>query len=153
MSKELPFWKSKKLEEMSITEWENLCDGCGCCCLHKLEDEDTGDIYATSVACRLLDKDTCQCKNYNHRKSIIPDCILLDIDTIKTARWLPESCAYRLVNEDKDLPWWHPLISKDFQTVHQTQCSAREQIKIHDDELSSIESYCQYITGVLYKNR
>ncbi|AQX21720.1 hypothetical protein Bcsk_010860 [Bartonella sp. CDC_skunk] len=153
MSKELPFWKRKKLEEMSVTEWESLCDGCGCCCLHKLEDDDTGDIYATSIACRLLDKDTCQCKNYIHRKSIISDCVLLDIATIKTARWLPESCAYRLVSEGKDLPWWHPLISKDFQTVHQTQFSAREQIKIHDDELSSTESYYQYITGILYKNR
>ncbi|AQX27629.1 MULTISPECIES: YcgN family cysteine cluster protein [unclassified Bartonella] len=153
MSEEIPFWKSKKLGEMSTTEWESLCDGCGCCCLHKLEDDDTGDIYATSIACRLLDKDTCQCKNYAHRKSIIPDCVLLDIATVKAANWLPESCAYRLVNEGKDLPWWHPLVSKNFQTVHQTEFSASKQIKIYDDKLSSVESYCQYITGILYKNR
>ncbi|MCZ2328685.1 YcgN family cysteine cluster protein [Bartonella sp. F02] len=153
MNRELPFWKVKKLEEMSIAEWESLCDGCGCCCMHKVEDDDSGVIYTTGVACRLLDKETCQCRDYVNRMSIVPDCILLDIETIKMARWLPEHCAYRLIYEGKDLQWWHPLVSKSCQTVHQAQFSACEQIRIYDNELSSDEDYPQYITGVLYDHR
>ncbi len=153
MRKEGPFWKVKKLEEMSISEWESLCDGCGRCCLHKVEDDDTGDIYATSVACRLLDAETCRCRDYVHRKSIVPDCISLDIATIKTARWLPESCAYRLIYEGQDLQWWHPLVSGNCQTVHQTQFSARGQIEVYEEELSSEEDYLQYITGILCEDR
>lgn len=153
MSEKLPFWKVKKLEEISISEWESLCDGCGLCCLHKVEDDDTGDVYATNVACRLLDKETCQCRNYIHRKSIVPSCIALDVATVKTARWLPESCAYRLVNEGKDLQWWHPLVSGNCQTVHQTEFSAREKIEIYEDELSSEEAYLHHITGLLYEGQ
>ncbi|EJF86298.1 YcgN family cysteine cluster protein [Candidatus Bartonella washoeensis] len=153
MSEEVPFWKVKKLEEISITEWESLCDGCGRCCLHKVEDDDTGDIYATSVACRLLDAETCRCRDYMHRKSIVSDCILLDIATIKTARWLPESCAYRLIYEGQDLQWWHPLVSGNPQTVHQTEFSARGQIEIYEDELSSAEDYLEHITGLLCEGR
>ncbi|WP_236095477.1 YcgN family cysteine cluster protein [Bartonella henselae] len=153
MSKKAPFWKVKKLEEMSLSEWESLCDRCGLCCLHKVEDDDTGDIYATSVACRLLDGKTCRCRNYVHRKSIVPDCILLNLATIKTVRWLPENCAYRLIYEGKDLYWWHPLVSGNYQTVHQTQFSARGQIEIYEDELSSEEDYLQYITGILCEGR
>ncbi|WP_413154584.1 YcgN family cysteine cluster protein [Bartonella sp. cb54] len=153
MNKEIPFWKVKKLEEVSIAEWESLCDGCGRCCLHKVEDDDTGKIYTTSVACRLLDGETCQCQNYAHRKATVPDCISLDIETIKTARWLPESCAYRLIYEGKDLQWWHPLVSGNSQTVHQTPFSARGQIEIHEDELSSEEDYLQYITGIIHEDQ
>ncbi|GAA5097380.1 YcgN family cysteine cluster protein [Bartonella acomydis] len=149
MSKETPFWKVKKLEEISLFEWESLCDGCGCCCLHKVEDDDTGDLYATSVACRLLDRETCRCRNYVHRQSIVSNCIALDIATVKTARWLPETCAYRLMSEGKDLQWWHWLVSGDCQTVHQTQFSARGQIEVYEDELPSEEAYLEYITGLL----
>ncbi|WP_208541498.1 MULTISPECIES: YcgN family cysteine cluster protein [Bartonella] len=153
MSKEAPFWKVKKLEEMSIVEWESLCDGCGFCCLHKVEDENTGYIYTTSVACRLLDMETCQCQDYVHRKSIVPDCILLDIATVKKVHWLPKNCAYRLINEGKDLHWWHPLISGNRQTVHQAQFSAHGKIEVYENELSSDEAYLQYITGILYEGR
>ncbi|WP_332060493.1 YcgN family cysteine cluster protein [Bartonella sp. CB74] len=153
MSKEIPFWKVKKLEEFSTAEWESLCDGCGRCCLHKVEDDDTGKIYTTSVACRLLDGETCQCQNYAHRKAIVPDCISLDIETIKTACWLPESCAYRLIYEGKDLQWWHPLVSRSSQTVHQTPFSARGQIEVYEDELSSEEDYLQYITGIIHEDQ
>ncbi|WP_336279500.1 YcgN family cysteine cluster protein [Bartonella sp. CB175] len=153
MSEEIPFWKVKKLEEFSASEWESLCDGCGRCCLHKVEDDDRGDIYSTSIACRLLDGETCRCRDYVHRKSIVADCISLDVATVKTARWLPENCAYRLINEGKDLQWWHPLVSGSFQTVHLTQFSARGQIEIYDDELSSEEDCLQYITGILSKGR
>lgn len=153
MSQELPFWKVKNLEEISFSEWESLCDGCGLCCLHKVEDDDTGDLYATSVACRLLDGETCQCRDYAHRKSIVPNCVSLDIATIRTARWLPESCAYRLIDEGKDLHWWHPLISGSCQTVHHAQYSARGKIEIYEDELLSEESYLQHITGLLCEGR
>ncbi|WP_273722847.1 YcgN family cysteine cluster protein [Bartonella sp. AU18XJBT] len=153
MSGELPFWKVKKLEEISISEWESLCDGCGRCCLHKVEDDDTGDLYATSIACRLLDGETCRCRNYAHRKSIVPDCISLDITTVKTARWLPESCAYRLIYEGKDLYWWHPLVSGDCQTVHTAHISAHGQIEVYEDELLSEEDYLHHITGLLCKGQ
>ncbi|MBX4335072.1 YcgN family cysteine cluster protein [Bartonella raoultii] len=153
MSQDIPFWKVKKLEDISLSEWESLCDGCGLCCLHKVEDDDTGDLYATSVACRLLDGETCRCRDYTHRKSIVPDCISLDIATIRTARWLPESCAYRLIDEGKDLQWWHPLVSGNDQTVHQAQYSARQQIEIYDDELPSGEAYLPYITELLCEGR
>ncbi|WP_375631188.1 MULTISPECIES: YcgN family cysteine cluster protein [unclassified Bartonella] len=149
MSGELPFWKVKKLEEISISEWESLCDGCGRCCLHKVEDDDTGDLYATSIACRLLDGETCRCRDYAHRKSIVSDCMSLDITTVKTARWLPESCAYRLIYEGKDLHWWHPLVSGDCQTVHTARISARGQIEVYEDELLSEEEYLYHITGLL----
>ncbi|WP_034989151.1 YcgN family cysteine cluster protein [Bartonella senegalensis] len=149
MSKKAPFWKVKKLEEISFSEWESLCDGCGRCCLNKVEDDDTGDIYATSVACRLLDGETCRCRDYAHRKLIVPDCISLNLETIKTACWLPESCAYRLIYEGKDLYWWHPLVSGSHQTVHQTEFSACGQVEIYEDELSCEEDYLQYITGLL----
>ncbi|WP_039758904.1 YcgN family cysteine cluster protein [Bartonella queenslandensis] len=153
MSGESPFWKVKKLEELSFSEWESLCDGCGRCCLHKVEDDDTGDLYATSIACRLLDGETCQCRDYVHRKSIVPDCISLDITTIKTARWLPESCAYKLIYEGKDLPWWHPLVSGDYQMVHKAHISARGYIEIYEDELSSEEDYLTHITGLLCESQ
>ncbi|WP_455476706.1 YcgN family cysteine cluster protein [Bartonella sp. B41] len=141
MNEETPFWKVRKLEEISTSEWESLCDGCEFCCLHKVEDDDTGDVYATSVACRLLDEETCRCKDYVNHTSIIPDCISLDVKTIKVTRWLPESCAYRLIYEVKDLQWWHPLVSGDCQTVHTTQFSAREQIEIHEDKVLFEETY------------
>nr|WP_026088108.1 YcgN family cysteine cluster protein [Bartonella rattaustraliani] len=149
MNKKLPFWEVKKLEEISASEWESLCDGCGLCCLHKVEDDDTGDIYTTSVACRLLEKETCRCRNYTNRQSVVANCIALDAATVKTARWLPESCAYRLINEGKDLPWWHPLVSGNCQTVHQTEFSVRGQIEVYEDALSSEEAYLYHITGLL----
>ncbi|MBB5073186.1 hypothetical protein HNQ69_000290 [Bartonella callosciuri] len=125
MREKLPFWKIKKLEEISLSEWESLCDGCGFCCLHKVEDDDTGISIATSVACRLLDGEIYRCRNYVHRKSIVLNCIALDVATVKTARWLPENCAYPLINKGKDLQWWHLLVSGNCQTVHQTPFSAR----------------------------
>ncbi|EJF83040.1 YcgN family cysteine cluster protein [Bartonella rattimassiliensis] len=153
MSRELPFWKVKKLEDLSFSEWESLCDGCGRCCLHKVEDDDTGDLYATSIACRLLDGKTCRCRDYIHRQSIVPDCISLDVTTVKTVRWLPESCAYKLIYEGKDLPWWHPLVSGDYQMVHKAHISARSYIEIYEDELSSEEDYLTHITGLLCKGQ
>ena len=113
-----PFWKSKTLEELSPTEWESLCDGCGQCCLHKLEDEDTGRIYPTNVACRLLDLQTARCGDYKHRRRHVPDCLTLTRSKVDDLEWLPQTCAYRLRAEGEPLPEWHYLVCGDRDAVH-----------------------------------
>jgi uncharacterized cysteine cluster protein YcgN (CxxCxxCC family) len=120
-----PFWETKSLTSMTREEWESLCDGCGKCCLHKIEDADTGRIHYTNVACRLLNIGTCQCKDYADRRRTVPDCISLTPQAIGELRWLPKSCAYRLLAEGKSLEWWHPLVSGDPDSVHQAGISAR----------------------------
>ena len=122
-----PFWRTKRLEEMSPAEWESLCDGCGRCCLNKLEDWDTGAIAWTHVACRLLDGTTCRCSDYPNRQDTVPDCIPLDPETVKSLRWLPPTCGYRLVAEGRDLYWWHPLVSGDPDTVHAAGVSVKDR--------------------------
>ncbi len=122
---ETPFWRSKRLDEMSASEWESLCDGCGKCCLLKLEDEDTGDVYLTRLACRLLDHKSCRCKDYPNRFARMPDCVSIDAGTVGSLRWLPETCAYRLIDEGKDLFWWHPLVSGEADSVHWAGVSVR----------------------------
>lgn len=112
------FWEYKSLAEMTTAEWESLCDGCGKCCLYKLENEDTGEVFVCNVACRLLDLDTCQCSDYTHRKQKVPDCTVLSIERIEEFRWLPSTCAYRLMAEGKSLPSWHPLLSGDTSSIH-----------------------------------
>ena len=123
-----PFWKQKNLDEMTRPEWESLCDGCARCCLIKLEDADTGDIAYTDIACRLLDLGTCRCVDYLHRKSKVPDCVKLTPDKIDDLRWMPSTCAYRLIAEGKDLAWWHPLVSGDPDTIHQAGVSVRNRV-------------------------
>lgn len=110
---------------MSRQEWESLCDGCGKCCLHKLEDEDTGTIHYTNVACRLLNLGTCQCKDYADRQRHVPDCVQLTPEAVGDLHWLPSTCAYRLLAGNKPLEWWHPLVSGDPDTVHQAGASVR----------------------------
>jgi uncharacterized cysteine cluster protein YcgN (CxxCxxCC family) len=120
-----PFWKEKTLAEMTPAEWESLCDGCGQCCLLKFEDEDTGSIAITTIACHLLDLDSCRCRNYANRGHLVPDCVKLKPDQVAGLSWLPESCAYRLVAEGRDLHWWHPLVSGDPGSVHDAGFSVR----------------------------
>ncbi len=120
-----PFWRTKTLGAMSRAEWESLCDGCGRCCLHKLRDEDTDELAWTNVACRLLDTTTARCSDYANRRARVPDCVRLTPKRVATIDWLPPTCAYRLVHEGQDLPWWHPLVSGDPATVHQAGVSVR----------------------------
>jgi uncharacterized cysteine cluster protein YcgN (CxxCxxCC family) len=122
---ETPFWRRKRLDEMSAAEWESLCDGCGQCCLLKLEDEDTGDVYLTRLACSMLDHGSCRCKDYENRFARMPDCVAIDAGTVGSLRWLPETCAYRLIDEGKDLHWWHPLVSGEADSVHWAGVSVR----------------------------
>ncbi len=122
------FWTRVPMAKMTEAEWEALCDGCGKCCLNKLEDADTGEVALTRVACRLLDDATCRCTQYDIRHQFVPDCIRLTPETIaKHMYWLPRTCAYRLVYEGRDLFDWHPLISGDSQTVHEAGVSVQDQ--------------------------
>jgi uncharacterized protein len=112
------FWKTKSLAELSPAEWESLCDGCAICCLYKLQDEDTGEVYYTDVACRLLDLKQCRCTAYTERARLMPSCVVLTPTLIETIDWLPSTCAYRRVKEGRDLEWWHPLVSGNPMLVH-----------------------------------
>lgn len=120
-----PFWETKTLEAMTAAEWEALCDGCGRCCLNKLEDEDTGEIVLTRLACALLDIGKCRCSDYPNRFAKMPDCINLTPEKVRSLSWLPASCGYRRVKEGRGLAWWHPLVSGDAETVHQAGISVR----------------------------
>ena len=136
-----PFWKRKSLSEMTDREWESLCDGCGKCCLVKLEDaDDSSKTYFTDVGCKLLDGESCRCTDYKHRAAKVSDCVKLTPRNIRRIVWLPPSCAYRLVADGKDLYWWHPLVSGEPVTVHRAGVSVRGRVaesetQVPDDRL------------------
>lgn len=120
-----PEWLDAPLEDLTTAQWESLCDGCALCCLHKLEDADTGDIHYSGVACRLLDIDRCRCLDYPNRETRVPACITLVPERSSDFKMLPETCAYRLRSEGKPLLEWHPLISGDPASVHDAGISIR----------------------------
>ena len=137
---ELPYWRRKGLDEMTKAEWEGLCDGCGRCCLNKLEHETTGEIFHTDIACRLLDLETCRCTSYEDRKRFVPECQMLTHRNLKKYPWLPSTCAYRLLSEGRDLNWWHPLVSGDPETVHRAGVSVRHRV-ISERECDDLENH------------
>ena len=128
-----PFWQTTPLAEMTSAQWESLCDGCGQCCVLKLEDVDTGHIYYTDVACKLLDCDKASCMNYPERKAHVPDCVLLTPDNLAQLSWMPMSCAYRRLYEGRGLADWHPLVSGDPDTVRQAGISVAGQVIAEED--------------------
>ena len=154
MADDIPFWQAKALADMSETEWESLCDGCGRCCLVKLE-EDLGEsagpaasdgrgrpskepnprIYFTDVGCRLLDGEACRCRDYPNRTAHVSDCVRLTPAVVAEIGWLPPSCGYRLVNEGRDLYWWHPLVSGDPDSVHAAGISVRGRVVATEDQI------------------
>ena len=137
---EAPFWQTKRLEDLTPAEWESLCDGCGKCCLLKIEWEDSGEIERTNVACRQLDRDTCRCRAYGLRHVLVEDCIRLTSDKVGHLSWLPATCAYRLLDEGRDLYWWHPLVSRDPMTVHAAGISIRGRV-VGEDAAGELEDH------------
>ncbi len=125
---ERPFWETKALAEMTPSEWESLCDGCGRCCLIKLEDPDDGSFAHTNVACHLLDRESCRCGDYAGRREIVPDCIQLSAGNVGGLGFMPPTCAYRRLDEGRRLPWWHPLVSGDPESVHRAGISVRGRV-------------------------
>ena len=137
---QLPFWKEKTLDQMTKAEWEQLCDGCGRCCLNKLEDADTGRIHHTDVVCRLLDEESCRCVSYEDRKRFVPECQILTPQNLGRYSWLPSTCAYRLISEGKDLRWWHPLVSGSIDTVHDAGISVRGRV-VSERDTDDLENH------------
>lgn len=133
------FWLKKSMTEMTSEEWESLCDGCARCCLHKLEDVDTDKVHYTSIVCRFLDQDACNCTQYERRSELVPDCVKLTPVGALDYTWLPNTCAYRMVAEGKDLEWWHPLVSGDRETVQEAGISVKgkcvSELYIHPDSV------------------
>ena len=142
---EEPFWKTTALENMTTAQWESLCDGCGKCCLAKLEDEDTGEIYFTSVGCRLFDAGLCRCTDYPNRFDRVADCVRLTAENVYTIPWLPSTCAYRLVAEGQDLEPWHPLVSGRAESVHEAGISMRGRVTASESDLSEPEDYLEHL--------
>ncbi|NIF21876.1 MULTISPECIES: YcgN family cysteine cluster protein [Pantoea] len=137
---DIPFWQTRTLEQMSDEEWESLCDGCGQCCLNKLQDADTDEIYFTNVACNQLNIRTCSCRNYERRFEYEPDCIKLTRENLTSFNWLPRTCAYRLLGEGKTLPAWHPLLSGSKQAMHAQRISVR-YIAVRESEVRNWEDH------------
>ena len=135
------FWEEKALSEMTISQWESLCDGCGKCCLHKLEDEEDDKLYYTDIACKLLDIESCRCNDYSNRVKKVPSCLTLTAATLKDVHFLPDTCGYRLLSENKPLASWHPLISGSSSSVYEAGASVSGRVLsetyIHPDDFEA----------------
>jgi uncharacterized protein len=143
---ESPFWESKPLEELDSAQWESLCDGCGRCCLVKLEDEDTGVVHFTDIACRLFNAKTCRCSDYAGRRRRVRDCLKLTVDLARSLAWLPPTCAYRLRAEGRRLAWWHPLVSGSPDTVREAGISVRGRVSASETEVK-LDDYPDHIVS------
>ena len=136
------FWKGKTLAQLSPEEWEALCDGCGQCCLYKLEDEDSGDLYLTNVVCRFLDHQTCQCQVYSERHQAVPTCVQLTPQNVLELKWIPPTCAYKLIAEGKDLLDWHPLVCGEKQSIQKTDFFIGDRaISESEVDMDDLENY------------
>jgi len=147
-----PFWRRKRLEEMTAREWESLCDGCGLCCLVRFEDEATGEIIPTRVHCKLFDPQACRCTDYAHRQRHVPDCVKLTPGNIEALPWMPRSCAYRRLHEGRGLADWHPLVSGDPQSVHRAGVSVRGQT-VGEEVLADPEDALDFAARDLMEER
>lgn len=134
------FWETTPLEALDQAQWEALCDGCGKCCIHKLEDEDSGELYATNVACRMLDRRMARCRDYANRHSHVPDCVTLTPHLARTIEWLPSTCAYVLRAEGRQLPDWHHLVCGDVDAVHREGHSVRGWT-VSEDDVDHLEDH------------
>jgi uncharacterized protein len=146
-----PFWETKSLRQMTVAEWDSLCDGCGLCCLIRFEDEDSGEIIPTRVACKMFDAATCRCTDYANRADHVPDCIQLTPDNIEKLAWMPRSCAYRRLDEGRGLPDWHPLVTGDPDSVHKAGVSVRNQT-ISETTLADPEDALDYVARDLLED-
>lgn len=135
-----PFWETVPLDRMTRSQWESLCDGCGKCCVHKLEDEETGEIFPTNVACRLLDPRTAKCKDYPNRRAHVPECVRLTPAILETIEWLPASCAYLRVHRGQGLADWHPLVSGDPDSVRRAGISVIGKT-VSEDDVGDLENH------------
>jgi uncharacterized cysteine cluster protein YcgN (CxxCxxCC family) len=146
------FWEVKSLAQMTVREWESLCDGCGLCCLVRFEDEETGEVIPTRVHCRLFDAEACRCTDYGDRKRHVPDCIKLTPWNIEALEWMPKSCAYRRLHEGRSLPSWHPLITGDPESVHAAGVSVRGQT-VSEAALADAEDALDFAAWDLMEER
>lgn len=145
MTVKKPYWEEKTLAEMTAGEWEALCDGCGKCCMSKLIDDDTDEIYYTTVACRLFDADSCRCSDYENRQQKVSDCVKLTPQNVGEIAWLPTTCAYRLLNENKPLFDWHPLISGDANSVHKADISMQRAVTAFEQDMTHDGEYLEHL--------
>jgi len=142
-----PFWKTKALTQMTESEWESLCDGCGKCCMAKLIDEDTDEIHFTTVACRLFDSQSCRCSDYANRQDRVSDCVKLTPETVQEITWLPATCAYRLVADGKNLPSWHPLVTGLAKSTHDAGISMRGRVSAFETDMENETEYLDHLVA------
>lgn len=144
MTSQLPWWEEKSLNDMTREEWEQICDHCGKCCLHKLEDEDDGTVYYTDVACSLVDSESCHCQDYENRCIRVPDCLQLTIGNLDQIEWMPPSCSYRALKEGRGLADWHHLITGDEETIHQVGKSIKGRF-VDESEVSDVDELEEHV--------